>query len=212
MVAGYRGFFLPDTDFSLRPYDDETERVWLRVNADVEAHNEAIVANWNSVVGPNDIVWHLGDVGFGSWELLDAYLSRLNGEINLVTGNHDKVWPGERAAYKFQKQWMQRFNSIQQYARMRIDGETVFLSHFPYSGDHTSDERFSQYRLRDEGQWILHGHTHSTAVLSGTYTDRQIHVGVDAWNLTPVPVEEIARTIKVVKAVETRPILAPIAS
>ena len=34
----------------------------------VEAMNEALVANWNSVVKPDDHVYHLGDFCFGNVE------------------------------------------------------------------------------------------------------------------------------------------------
>ena len=39
-----------------------------RPYSNVEEMNNAIIENWNSVVGPNDIVFHLGDFAWsGSW-------------------------------------------------------------------------------------------------------------------------------------------------
>ena len=42
---------------------------------------------WNSVVGPKDVVWHLGDFCFGKRHLDIA--AQLNGNKKLVMGNHD---------------------------------------------------------------------------------------------------------------------------
>ena len=51
--------------------------------------NEHIVKKWNSVVGENDTVYHLGDVGFGNDEEIQELLNRLNGDKILIKGNHD---------------------------------------------------------------------------------------------------------------------------
>ena len=49
--------------------------------------DDALIKNWNAVVGPNDLVYHLGDVAF---QKPDRYLNNLNGEMFLIAGNHDK--------------------------------------------------------------------------------------------------------------------------
>lgn len=49
----------------------------------VSEMNETIIRNWNSVVGENDRVYLLGDIGN------EQYISRLNGIKYLVKGNHD---------------------------------------------------------------------------------------------------------------------------
>ena len=51
--------------------------------------------------------------------------------------------------------------------------------------------RYNQFRLRDEGAWLIHGHVH------GLYTvrDRGVNVGVDVWDYSPVQDHEIARLI-----------------
>src|SRR6185503_2891509 len=53
----------------------------------VEEMNEALVDRWNSVVKPNDMVWHLGDFAFGKHNI--AIAARLQGRKKLVLGNHD---------------------------------------------------------------------------------------------------------------------------
>jgi calcineurin-like phosphoesterase family protein len=168
MVAGLRGFNSP------------------------EEHDEAVIATWNATISREDVVWLLGDVGMGKPERFWPLVERLNGTIHLIAGNHDAVWPGHRDAHKHQRAWLEAFASVQCYARRRLAGHDVLLSHFPYGGDHSETDRYPQYRLRDEGLWLLHGHTHSRARLS---TGRQVHVGLDAWELKPVPQHEIERLI-----------------
>ena len=51
--------------------------------------NEAIIANWNSVVQEDDVVFVLGDLGFCGIEKLRLLISQLKGNIFLIQGNHD---------------------------------------------------------------------------------------------------------------------------
>lgn len=52
----------------------------------VEEMDECMVNNWNRVISPEDIVYHLGDVYFGDGH---KHLSRLKGRKRLILGNHD---------------------------------------------------------------------------------------------------------------------------
>jgi calcineurin-like phosphoesterase family protein len=162
LVAGHRGFEAP------------------------EEHDEAIIEEWNKVVRPDDLVWHLGDVGLGNETRILEQAARLNGRKQLITGNHDACWPGHRDSRTHQRRWLEVFESVQAFARVRLDGRPVLLSHFPYlgAGDHTAEERGTQYRLHSEGLWLIHGHTHQADQIDGL---RSFHVGLDAWGLRPVP-------------------------
>lgn len=51
--------------------------------------NETIIDNWNAVVGAEDTVYHLGDIGLGRRRDVLEILKRLNGRIYFVRGNHD---------------------------------------------------------------------------------------------------------------------------
>ena len=158
---------------------------------DTAAHDEALVKNWNRVVRPEDVVWILGDVGMGHLERFAGSLMKLRGRKHLITGNHDDPWPGNRDSFKYQREWLQIFESVQAYARKKVEGKAVMLSHFPYEMDHTDEPRCRQYRLRDMGEILLHGHTHSRQQEAG----RQIHVGLDAWGLAPVPMQVIQERV-----------------
>jgi len=149
----------------------------------VEEMDESLIVNWNAVVRPHDIVWMLGDYGMGNIAKCLGYLPRLNGRKRLVAGNHDTCWAGHRDGHKHVQTYLDAgFELVTPWARTRLAGRDVMLSHFPYSGDHSTTDRFADYRLRDAGKWLIHGHVHDAWKVNG----RQINVGVDVWDYTPV--------------------------
>lgn len=186
-------WFTSDTHFG----HDAIIKYCDRPFQDVAHMNDALIDWWNDVVNPNDIVWHLGDVGMGPLNRFIGCLNRLNGEKHLITGNHDEVFPGHRDSYKRQRLWFRQFESVQTFARRTIKGRTVLLSHFPYREDTNMDGRFLQYRLPNLGHALLHGHTHSTSqwVQAESYGNKCIHVGVDAWYYRPVHIDEIGELL-----------------
>lgn len=148
-------------------------------------HDQAIIRNVNKLVRPDDIFWLLGDMGMGPEDDVLALCAQLNGRKQLLTGNHDPCHPQHRNARRHQKKWLEVFESVQPFAKTSICGTDFLMSHYPYYGDHTEHERHVQWRLRDYGMPLLHGHIHSE--LKMTRQDPpMIHVGVDAWDLKPV--------------------------
>lgn len=159
-------------------------------------HDNAVMYELHATVKPGDQLWILGDLSAGSGGseryALDQ-LAQLDAELHLIAGNHDRCHPMHRDAHKHQRRFLEVFTSVQPFARRRIAGQQVLLSHYPYEGDHTVVDRDTQYRLRDEGLWLLHGHTHSIHFCSPR--PRQIHVGWDAWR-GPVPLDKLAQHIE----------------
>src|SRR5579872_446672 len=90
----------------------------------IDDYNEHVISVWNSYVRPDDFVWHLGDVFLGDEVQGLALVARLNGAKHLVTGNHDKVWPGHVDARKHQRTWLQVFESVQAFAKIKIGPKT----------------------------------------------------------------------------------------
>lgn len=158
-----------------------------------EEHNEAILTYWNELVGPHDPVKLLGDVALGPQRLWWPLIGKLHGVIDLITGNHDAPWPGHRNAHKEQAKWIGpgRFRSVQAFGRDTIGGTEIALSHFPYLGDHTDEDRHTAWRLRPSARPLLHGHTHSGDKGDG----HQVHVGLDAWDLRPVHYDQVAEQL-----------------
>jgi calcineurin-like phosphoesterase family protein len=177
----------------------------LRGFESVEDHDQAITDNWNSVVGKNDIVWVLGDAVIGSGGLDSVAL--LNGRKHLITGNHDAPFPGHRDSHKAQAKWFLYFESIQAFARRKVRDIEFMMSHFPYPGpasDHTETERYPGYRLRDTGMLLVHGHTHE-GIRVHPQRPRQLHVGLDAWDLRPVPEDTVVEMLRLMTGTRPEP-------
>lgn len=172
----------------------------IRGFASLQDHDDTLAARWAETVGPKDIVWVLGDIAASSPSYALDVIRKLPGEKHLILGNHDRAHPMHRNAYRWQWPYLAgnsgAFQSIAQSARRRIEGQEVLLSHFPYDRDR-GEIRYRQWRLRDEGLPLLHGHTHSSEKvgLSARWTP-EFHVGVDAWDFTPVPLETIAGLLR----------------
>ncbi len=157
--------------------------------------NEALVKNFNSLVSKEDLTYHIGDFSL-SLANMQTYLPRLNGTHHLICGNHDKCHPTEKKPAKrqiFENEYLKSgFASVQTELNLSLDGIDFCLCHFPYTGDHTAEERFQKYRPKDEGKILLHGHVHELYKVR----DRCINVGVDVWDLKPVEASEIIRIAK----------------
>jgi calcineurin-like phosphoesterase family protein len=155
--------------------------------------NEDLVARWNERVAPEDTVWVLGDVAMGQIATNLPLARRLRGTKHLVAGNHDRCWAGygKKAAQAAAMYRNAGFETIRTTHELELAGRRVLLNHFPYEGDSHAEDRFIPWRPVDEGQWLLHGHVHTTWRHNG----RMINVGVDVWDLAPVAEETKAQTI-----------------
>ena len=69
----------------------DDSRLNFRKAADTDAHDEAIVANINRIVGEDDELWILGDIGYRtSVRHLKSCLRQLRcRHLHAVIGNHD---------------------------------------------------------------------------------------------------------------------------
>src|ERR1700677_1037985 len=92
-------------------------------------HDDEVIRRWNSVVRAEDMVWHVGDVGLGNDTQVLERASRLNGRKHLVPGKHDRCWPGHTDSRKHQRRWLEVFESVQAFARVRLGARMVLLSH-----------------------------------------------------------------------------------
>lgn len=171
----------------------------LRGYHSFDEYHLALQSRWNAVVSPVDDVWVNGDAALGNREQTLRVFDRLHGTKHLISGNHDHCWGGYKNSWICQSLYLRHFASVQDFAVHRFGGHRVLLSHFPYAGGHTAEDRYSQFRLRNEGAWLLHGHTHSAEQQTSA---REIHVGLDAWNLAPVSQDTILAIIQAQEAKE----------
>ena len=140
----YNIFIISDTHFghencySFYNYDGTKMRPW----DSAEEADEIMIERWNSVVRPNDKVYHLGDVVFNR-NKGDLILPRLNGRKCLIKGNHDKFKPSW---------YMKYFYDVRGCHNL----ENFILTHIPVH--HGSKGRF---------KGNLHGHIHANHLQDG---------------------------------------------
>lgn len=154
---------------------------------DIEEMNKALIDNWNSVVGEDDIVFNLGDFSYASKKEYMEILCRLKGIHYLIRGNHDRSRnPGIDI--------LKLFYRVEDQMILSIDGYNVILNHYPllcYGG---------AYRTNTIN---LFGHVHSGPNATGKDISRldmlfptQYDVGVDNNNYTPVSWERVKEIIE----------------
>lgn len=174
-------------------------RLSKRPFAHLHEMHEALIKNWNDRVKPEELVYVLGDFSFANPNLTRKVMDRLNGKKILVKGNHDM--PAHKAI-------LAGFSEVHENIFIDLTaqgGKThrVFLSHFPFRHNLLMwlkykifggywDTRYNHKRMVDDGQWLLHGHTHQRY----KQKRRMIHVGVDAWDYRPVSHHEIIKLIE----------------
>lgn len=146
---------------------------------DLSHMNEVLIHNWNSVVKPQDKVYHLGDVLFGrKVEWMNNHWWRLQGKKRLIIGNHDDVrflsGKDDKGNKFFEKVMLWR----------EIPGLDMVMSHVPLHMEGKSNH--------DKCHYNVHGHTHN----HGAPSDKHICVCVELINYTPVHIDTLAAEIK----------------
>lgn len=149
----------------------------LRPFSSTEEMDEAMVTNWNNTVGPQDKVYHLGDVAMSKRHL--TTLGRLNGTKVLIKGNHDNFPLNLLMPY---------FKDIRAYHHL----DKILMSHVPI---HPSS--FPRFKGN------IHGHTHDRRVMkanqytAGEHVDpKYFCVSVEQINYTPIYFEEVRKHFK----------------
>lgn len=154
--------------------------------ASCEEMHEYIIQRWNAKVRAQDEVVILGDVSMERGKLTSDILSRLNGRLYLIQGNHD-VYLKDR---RFDSS---RFEWIKEYAELHDNKRKIILSHYPIFCYH------GQYRRDKNGQpktYMLYGHVHDTQdeVLVNEFirkTRNTWHLGVADKEARPIPCQMI---------------------
>lgn len=135
----------------------------------IEEHDEKLVENWNKTVGPKDRVLLLGDFVFPKAGL--RHLTRLNGIIDGLPGNHDRH-PYEEYAKVFNKVHMTLVEEKNFYRN-----SAILWSHYPIHP--SSLERGRGYNG--------HGHIHSHDIDD----PRFVNLSMEKINLTPAHRDQV---------------------
>lgn len=161
---------------------------------DAEAHDEEIIEALNSRLTKRDTLWILGDLGMGSLTAILEKVKRIKGTKRLVLGNHDTGHPMHARSHSQQRRYLEVFESVSLHEQVKIDGQKVLLSHFSYRGDHYNKERYPQWRMKDRGMPLLHGHIHHARMFDG----RQFNVGVD-FGFEPITTTQVTQWLQDIK-------------
>lgn len=187
-------WFTSDTHFGHRKVSE------LRGFNTTMAHDFIVLDNIARKVGPDDILYVMGDLALSqagaAFGIAQMKTIKAKKKI-LILGNHDRAHPIYANSQDHVAKYLDGFDSVVLGSSLNHNGFRFILSHFPYGGDSGDEDRHEQWRPRDLGKPIIHGHTHSTDRLtfSGDGTP-QIHVGLDAWGLEPVSIHEITALLR----------------
>lgn len=174
-------FFTSDTHF----YHDQDFLYKPRGCESYEEMNEKVIERWNSVVRPNDVVYHLGDILMGHYDI--KVLSRLNGFIHLIRGNHDT---DRKLSDIAAARSLGTYSFVGTSELIKFGKQSLFLCHYPVLTANFDDKHFSRHVIN------LHGHTHQKT--NWLFADNPFvyHVGLDSHDCYPVHIEEILADIR----------------
>ncbi len=166
-------YFTSDLHFGHRAIIDFCNRPYFNVHE----MEKDLIDNINSAVNSNDCLYVLGDFAFTNGEHIKSILPRINCPVVLIRGNHD-----HRIKRKIENTY--GFADVFDELDIDIGNYTVTMSHYPFKGDHTEQDRFPEKRPKDFGQWLLHGHVHKLWKIKRE--ERMINVGCDVWGYFPL--------------------------
>jgi Predicted phosphoesterase or phosphohydrolase len=136
-----------------------------------EEMNRVLLRNWNYRVKETDEVYFLGDLAYGPViHPAEYYLSRLNGKIVLVAGNHDAGLAGTVTC-----------------CEKELFGTRFLFIHDP-------EQAPASYN-----GWIVHGHAHNNDTEAYPFFDgrhRRINVSSELVGYVPLSLREIAGYIR----------------
>lgn len=171
-------FFISDQHFNHKKFltFQNEDGQFIRPFPTVRAMNEHIIESHNKVVGPNDTVIMLGDVGWYFNDDLARLIWRLNGHKHLCLGNHDNA------------NWLfEHFKSVHMWYYLRE--HSIIASHVPMNRDDMRRVKLN-----------VHGHVHEKYVQKDgsygrltPYSISKVHMNVcvEAVDYKPVALDDI---------------------
>lgn len=146
----------------------------------IDEHDQFLIDAHNRVVSKDDDVYMLGDVVYGASKDPDWYISKLNGNLHLIIGNHDGEGILRDSSAKA------RFVEIEKMLFVKDNGRKIVLCHFPileYNGYH-------------KGAYHFYGHIHTRK--DRTYEimkdqEKSFNVGAPILDYTPAKFEQVVK-------------------
>lgn len=154
-------YFIADTHFN----HENIIKYCNRPFKTTQEMNDYIIKKWNSVVKSEDIVYHLGDVGFGTIDELKNLLNKLNGTKILIMGNHD--------ARRSLKTWKEiGFSEVH---KKKLIIHSLVLTHEPI-------------QELEENQINVFGHIHNKPLEDSFEKNNHICVSCEVIDYTPIKI------------------------
>jgi len=167
--------FISDTHFG---HEKMAER---RGWSSVKSMDEHMISRWNSVVKKGDMTVHVGDFAHNkvTTKQVNDILMRLNGQVHLVLGNHDR-------------------KAVRKSSLFAWIGDKKIIKHggFGFFCLHYAMRSWAGSR---KGVINIHGHSHGKLPID-PYLN-QIDVGVDCFDYTPIRPEVAINSILVRRSV-----------
>lgn len=145
-----------------------------------------MITRWNIVVQPDDVVIHLGDIAFKNRRQVEEIVSKLNGKVYLVVGNHDDPPKIRRTKCFAGVSYDTKVGSVivPELTELYVNGELVaMLSHYPKGEWYDGEKKIP----------FFFGHIHTSEIKKiedGPYdVIGSYDVGVDNNNFCPLPIE-----------------------
>lgn len=145
----------------------------------------ALIENWNKLVKPEDIIYHLGDLMLGDNQHGLECLRKLNGHINIILGNHDSA----NREKLYSTELKDKVDILGYAAPLKYKGYIFYLSHYPTVTSNNDIDKPLKAKVIN-----LYGHTHQQ---ENFYEDNitMYHVGVDSHNNAPVSIDTVLADI-----------------
>ena len=139
--------------------------------------NDIIISNFNSVIKPEDTLYHLGDFCMGgNYDYISSLMNRINGKKICILGNHDK----KKIFIQMAKDKV--IESCHRQLKIMVNEQLILLYHYP----------MIEWEDSYKGSWLAFGHCHNKVQGVGLSMD----VGVDGNNFFPVSFEQFASKMK----------------
>jgi len=155
----------------------------------VEQMDAEMIASWNRRVAPNDVVWHLGDFTLKNSNYAQAYLSQLNGQINILPGSHDSWLATRNRVYTSAQHTVNIWPMLHSFKTgLVVDGYSlrIVLCHYA----------MRVWENSHYGSIHLYGHSHGMLPGIGRSGDVGVDVaGPDGWNYAPLPLDHVIETL-----------------
>lgn len=144
-----------------RPFDNVSEM------------NNQLISLWNETVSDSDVVIHMGDFAMAQQERTEKIMSKLNGNIILLRGNHDQ---GTISEYTFPYPY--------------VESMTTQHKGYKYYCCHNKSDIPSYWK-----HWKLIGHQHSNIPFID-YKNKEINLSVEVIGYKPLSLDTLDTCLK----------------